>query len=470
MVYRDRVPAHLRTVAQLTASGLKPSEPDVTAGWLEREYDGDVWRTMLYDLRSTKPLSTPAPRTAPVRTAPQAGADAGMSARTGAAAWAHSILQDQNAVVLDTELTDFAGRIIEVAVLAADGTTLLSSLVDPEGEPIKPQAERTHGISAEMLRGAPTMAQLWPRLDAVLGDKTVIAWNASFDQARLRAEHQRISPGAAQPQWLTRSFECAMRRHAEWVGEPNSRGTGFRNHKLEGGHRAEGDCRAVLERLRHMAPESRDAIGHPASTDRTRERLDVRAVRELWPQFLLEVSRRSKSTAAMVINAEPFSIADRILAVAHRSAPLALRLSDPRNLTVLSEALSAVLEPGWTVRVRYLDDAVPSPGSVSVTNTPASAVVEVEPAGTSDSEPYRDWRDTQEGLDLESWIEINPTAFCNAVRGWDGDSANDRAAAFYAVNHTRRCAADAACRTILRLADKGRFDEAKRLAEDSIGP
>ncbi|MCO1575128.1 3'-5' exonuclease [Crossiella sp. SN42] len=166
---------------------------------------------------------------------------------------AATALGNKQAVVLDTELTDFAGRIIELGVLSMDGTALLDTLVNPEGAAIRPQAQQQHGIDAAMLVDAPTMTEVWPQLDAVLQGKTVITWNASFDQARVRAEYNRISGNAPEPEWLARPWECAMRWHAVWAAVPNARGTGFRSHKLDGGHRAIGDCRAALDRLRQMA-------------------------------------------------------------------------------------------------------------------------------------------------------------------------------------------------------------------------
>ncbi|MEU5692288.1 exonuclease domain-containing protein [Actinosynnema sp. NPDC020468] len=323
-MYQDQAPAHLMTVAQLRSSGLRPGDPGVAGGWLEREFEGDVWRTVLYDARSATPLPAAVPP----------------KARTDAAGWARDVLRG-DAVVLDTELTDFAGRVIEISVLATDGTVLLDSLVDPEGAPIRPQAQRVHGISAAMLTGAPTMAHLWPRLADVLRDRPVIAWNAPFDQSRLRAEHERIAGDAPQPAWLARPWDCAMRRHAAWVGEPNSRGTGYRHHRLEGGHRAKGDCQALLERLHDMA--STLTTPPPAG--------DLDTVKAAWPRVLEEVRRHNRSTEAMLTNALLLSAADHTLHLRHPSAPLHRRLAEPRCTTTLAKALTTVLNHPWTAEV-----------------------------------------------------------------------------------------------------------------------
>jgi hypothetical protein len=466
-VYRKKAPAHLKTVAQLRSSGLQPGDPGVAAGWLERVFDGDVWRTVLYDVGSANPLPASPPRPASPATTPHVAAGAAVSARSDAAVWACDVLQDPDAVVLDTELTDFAGRVIEIAVLATDGTVLLSTLVAPEGAPINHHAQRKHGITATTLAGAPTMAQVWPRLEEVLRGRTVIAWNASFDQARLRAEHQRVIGGAALPEWLARPWECAMRRHAAWAGEPNTQSGGYRNHKLEGGHRAQGDCQAVLDRLRQMASTAPAGTRPTTFVGEVGQSPDLHAIRELWPQVLGEVRGHSLSTAAMLMNAELLSVADRTLVARHASAPLNRRLAEGRNTAVLSEALSAVLGHGWTIRVEPHD----APPRTTIPVEPAPAVEPV-PVDESDGEHYHHWQDAQQGMALESWIEIDPGRICDAVTGTGPDaSRNDPMDAFYAVNHTDRCAPDATCRSILRLADEDRFDEAMRLAEEHVlGP
>lgn len=454
-VYRNEVPEHLRTTAQLRSSGMQPGDAAVAAGWLERVIEGDVWFTALHDVRSARSLVVPPLRPVPPVEAPQA-TTAPASARSAAAAWARDVLQNHDAVVLDTELTDFAGRVIEIAVLAVDGTVLLSTLVDPEGAPINPHAQRTHGISAAMLTRAPTMAQVWPRLDEVLRGKVVLAWNAPFDQSRLRAEHQHVTGGATPPEWLTRKWECAMRHHAAWVGEPNKQGNGYRNHKLEGGHRAAGDCEAVLERLKQMAAVAPDG-GHPtASGSKPGEGSDLRAVDEAWPKVMSEVRHRSRSTEAMLANAERLAVTDRTLVIRHPSLPLNRRLAEERNTATVDEALAAVLGSGWSARVEAHD-------------ANSRNAVRPAPDDGSDGEHYHHWQDTQEGLALESWIRIAPEQICGKVGALATDASHDEGAeAFYAVDHTARCSPDATCRTILALADDNRFDEAMRLAEEHV--
>ncbi|NLG22229.1 MAG: 3'-5' exonuclease [Actinomycetales bacterium] len=126
------------------------------------------------------------------------------------------------AVVLDTETTRLDGVLVEVAVLdAATGEVLLESLVRPE-EPISAGAQLLH-----LTRG-----------------RTVIAYNAEFDQARLlqHADRDRLDLAhlAGAGVW-----ECLMLRRSDWAMRP-------RWMPLHGGHRAGGDCRVAVELLAAM--------------------------------------------------------------------------------------------------------------------------------------------------------------------------------------------------------------------------
>lgn len=442
-VYRDAVPEHLMTMGQLHGSGRKPADTGSADGWLEREFEGDLWRTPLYDVRLARPLPLPPNR------------NAGPSdARQEAEQWARAVLRDKQAVVLDTELTDFQGRVIEVAVVAMDGTVLLETLVNPAGAAINPHAQRKHGITAAMLASAPTMDQLWPQVDAALQGKTIIAWNAPFDQARIRAEHQHVNPGTPEPEWLARTWQCAMRQHAAWVGEPDTRGSGFRHHKLEGNHRATGDCRALLHRLKNMTTA---ADRTPPAASRNRGSAEGDAVHQRWPQILDAVRARSRSTEAMLTNAHVREVRDHTLELTHRAEPLSRRLAMERNLSIIQEAVATVLGPQWSIHVQQ-----PSTPGTAAQPEPVSAPVEPGP-----SESYRDWMNSHHGQTLESWIEINPGGICRKVT-FRGDSRSDMASAFWAVNHTARCAVDDPCRTILRLADEGHFDQANQIAEGLV--
>jgi DNA polymerase III epsilon subunit-like protein len=99
--------------------------------------------------------------------------------------------------VIDVETTGFSPdteRIVEVAlvILDADGEEIdaFCTLVDPGRDP---GPTHVHGISEEMLVGAPTFAAIHPYLARQLSGQVVVGPNVDrFDLAFLRAECRRV--------------------------------------------------------------------------------------------------------------------------------------------------------------------------------------------------------------------------------------------------------------------------------------
>ena len=171
-------------------------------------------------------------------------------AKQEASQWARGVLKDTGAVILDSETTALEGEIIELSIITVTGETLLDTLIRPEGE-ISASAEAVHGITANTVANAPTFPEVFPELKQILESASrVIIYNVGFDLGRLRSD-------AARHELLLPSFrsECAMRQYAKWYGEWNRRRGSFRWQRLDGGHRALGDCRATLQALRRMAEE-----------------------------------------------------------------------------------------------------------------------------------------------------------------------------------------------------------------------
>jgi DNA polymerase III subunit epsilon len=339
-VYRGEVPEHLMTMGQLRRMGREPAERWTVHGWLARESNDDLWYAPLYDARLALPV--------PTKT----------SHRLESQQWAARVLRDLNTVVLDTELTDIHGRVIEIAVVASNGTVLMDTLVNPGPAPMNPQAQRKHKITTGMLANAPTMREVWPQLDFLLRDKSVIAWNASFDQGRLRAEHHRVHPGAAEPDWLARPWQCAMLQHAEWAsaGTPGSRP---RRHRLEGGHRAAGDCQAVWTRIREMAGSWLVPPGRtPAPA------LDLFGLRSAWPEIQRAVGKRRYSLAGLLSQVDITEANHHTAVLTHPQALIADRLASI-YLPLIEESFTEVLGPAdWTIRV----EAPPEDDSTGTTS------------------------------------------------------------------------------------------------------
>lgn len=182
------------------------------------------------------------------------------------AEWAREALADPRTVVLDTETTGLheRARIVELAVVAADGTVLMDTLVNP-GEPIPADATAVHGITDEDVAGAPRFADLTVELTEVLDYRRVLIYNEPYDRGRLlyeldlRYRRQWVSlvkhgPHEAATAWLeAMRLEDVMIPYSDWVGEWDDYHGNYRWQRLDGGHRAVGDCRAVLDLLRAMA-------------------------------------------------------------------------------------------------------------------------------------------------------------------------------------------------------------------------
>jgi DNA polymerase III epsilon subunit-like protein len=149
--------------------------------------------------------------------------------------------------VLDTETTDLEGYACDIAVLDMSGVVLLDTILNAAA-PVNPQARAAHGITDEQMAAAPKFAAIWPQLRNILHDRRIVTWNAPFDMSIVRRDVLRI--GEPDP---ALTWECAMRWHAQWVGDWDEHHQHWRWSRLNGGHRAASDCRAVIERLKEMA-------------------------------------------------------------------------------------------------------------------------------------------------------------------------------------------------------------------------
>ncbi len=109
-------------------------------------------------------------------------------------------------------------RITEVGVVEVkDGeATRWSSLVDPQ-QSIPPFIQQLTGITNQMVRGAPTFAEIAPALFERLAGKLFVAHNASFDRGFLRAEFERagiaFNPDVLCTVRLSRALFPSEKRH-----------------------------------------------------------------------------------------------------------------------------------------------------------------------------------------------------------------------------------------------------------------
>jgi DNA polymerase-3 subunit epsilon len=176
--------------------------------------------------------------------------------RAAAVEWARGILADERAVVLDTETTGVDTRtaaLVQIGIVALDGSVLLDALVNPLAE-IPPPAYAVHRIGADNVRLACSFSQLYPVLQALLGGRTAVIYNADYDRRVLVGNLQRFGL----PPLTPRAWECAMLRYAAYVGEWNSYRGDYKWPKLPAlsglkAHGAVADCLSALEIIKRMA-------------------------------------------------------------------------------------------------------------------------------------------------------------------------------------------------------------------------
>lgn len=159
-----------------------------------------------------------------------------------------------NYVVLDTEMTELGchDQVIEIAIVDLTGKILIDSLVKPlEPFEITQEALAIHKIAPSMLKSAPTLSELRSQIEVVIEGKTVLAYNADLDIGMIR---QSLKLEYSEKVFERTSWLCLMELYAEFCGEWSNYHKSYRWQPLYGGnHRALGDAKAALDRLRDMA-------------------------------------------------------------------------------------------------------------------------------------------------------------------------------------------------------------------------
>jgi DNA polymerase-3 subunit epsilon len=163
-------------------------------------------------------------------------------------------------VVLDTETTglDDRAQIVSIAIIDQAGETLLHSLVRPSA-PIPADATAIHGITDEMVASAPTMADLYGQVRALLEGRRVVIYNAEYDtrllKQSIRAAHKG-QPVTLPDEWRMR-LVCAMELYSDYLGSDRwQKLTVAAEHfgiSTAGAHGALADCRMTLGVVRGMA-------------------------------------------------------------------------------------------------------------------------------------------------------------------------------------------------------------------------
>ncbi len=117
--------------------------------------------------------------------------------------WAHEVLKNpSNRLVWDSETTGLGrfDEMVSVAILNMRGEVLLDTLVRPS-QRIAPSATRIHGISDEMVAGAPSIDEVCNHIRSIVPAQKFLAWSGEFD-ARMLGQSVRnlqtpLVPGQA---------------------------------------------------------------------------------------------------------------------------------------------------------------------------------------------------------------------------------------------------------------------------------
>jgi len=168
--------------------------------------------------------------------------------------------------VVDLETTGFSPteeRIVEVAVVVLDeaGTEVgaFCTLVDPGRDP---GPTHIHGITAEMLVGAPTFAGVHPYLAGLLSGRVVVGHNIDrFDLAFLLAEVRRLGDDLAPDTVVTIDTLRLAQSYLDLPGK--ARLVDCCDHyelTWDDHHSALGDARVTADLLRAMRAELGDDL------------------------------------------------------------------------------------------------------------------------------------------------------------------------------------------------------------------
>jgi DNA polymerase-3 subunit epsilon/CBS domain-containing protein len=167
-------------------------------------------------------------------------------------------------VALDCETTGLdprKARIIEVAACHLDGDRLdtlnaFQSLVS-SGAPVPESSTRVHGLTEQMLSGAPDFRTLWPGIRSFTAGRVMIGHTIAFDLAILAAECERASepfepPLALDVRFLAQVIEPRLPGYsldalAAWL-----------EITIGNRHRALGDAEAAARIFARLVPRLRE--------------------------------------------------------------------------------------------------------------------------------------------------------------------------------------------------------------------
>ncbi len=168
-------------------------------------------------------------------------------------------------VILDFETTGLSpeyARVIEVGAIVIKEQKVIaniSQLLDP-GFSIPHFITDLTGITNKMVRDQPTPEKFMPILKKFIGDKEIIAHNASFDQKFLNAEMKNIGEN------IKNKFLCTLKLSRRLIAAPDHKLTTLKSYlkfnipKEHQSHRALNDVMVTFALWLHLKKHVTDRI------------------------------------------------------------------------------------------------------------------------------------------------------------------------------------------------------------------
>lgn len=180
-----------------------------------------------------------------------------------------AMVRSRDYVILDTETTGLRrpASIWELSIISDNGEILFDRRIRPINCPDHPSFHNPEMTRAD-LATCPTWAEVRPTVEALLKDRDIVVYNATFDRSMFHCSDE--DNNLAQFSWSTHGrWWCAMKAFSEFYGEWDSYHGNYAWKKLvdavricgvkpEVAHRAFADCLMTMRVVSHMLRECED--------------------------------------------------------------------------------------------------------------------------------------------------------------------------------------------------------------------
>jgi|GEM_PF-4462567 len=171
-----------------------------------------------------------------------------------------ALLDGSDFLTLDSETTGVkkTDQLTEIAVVSRNETVVLHSFIKPTNWASYggSEAESVSGLTADVLRDAPSFADVWPQLHPLLyGGSPVVAYNSAFDGPMIRRSTRAV--GIQAPPLV---MVCAMKLFSAFVGSDDNfklvEAVRIAGIDLIDAHTARGDALATARLVNWMIGET----------------------------------------------------------------------------------------------------------------------------------------------------------------------------------------------------------------------